>query len=64
MNKNNLTVLVAAALLTLSSAGMANTMSKSEYKASKDKISAEYKAAKQIFAKLKQKAMKKLLRLN
>ena len=47
MKKNHLTSLTAVILLAFSAGAMAQTMSKSEYKASKNSISAEYKATKQ-----------------
>ena len=53
MQKSNLAALTAAAvLLTFSVGSMAETMSKSEYKDSKNTITSEYKAAKEKCASL------------
>lgn len=45
MNKLNIKVIAVSAVLTFSTAAIAEGMSKTDYKAAKDKIGAEYKAA-------------------
>ena len=46
MKKSTITAIAAAISLSFSAAAMANTMSKADYKAAKEKIEAEYKSAK------------------
>ncbi len=52
MKKLHFKVIVLAVSLAFSAGAMAQNMSKTEYQASKDKISAEYKAAREACASL------------
>lgn len=52
MNKLNIKALVIAVSLAFSAGAMAESMSKNDYKAGKDKVAAEYKSAKAACASL------------
>ena len=56
MNRTTRTAIAAAVSLVFASAAMAGTMSKADYKASKDNIEAEYKSAKAACDALKDNA--------